>query len=134
MRSISSAMASKLSVPSSVARMTLVLMDVQMPEMDGVTATLRIRDMDGPKSQIPIIALTANAMKGDEKRYRAAGMNDYVSKPIESEKLTSAIYRQTGVLAPIAKPGKAPAALIQEPEAPDTALQTDLDRLLGYRY
>ncbi len=108
----------------------LVLMDVQMPEMDGVTATLRIRDMDGPKSQIPIIALTANAMKGDEKRYRAAGMNDYVSKPIESEKLTSAIYRQTGVLAPIAKPGKAPAALIQEPEAPDTALQTDLDRLL----
>ena len=108
----------------------MVLMDVQMPEMDGVTATLRIRDLDGPKAQIPIIALTANAMKGDEKRYRAAGMNDYVSKPIESEKLTSAIYRQTGVLAPIAKPGKAPAALIQEPEAPDTALQTDLDRLL----
>jgi PAS domain S-box-containing protein len=131
MRSISSAMASKLSVQSSVARTTLFLMDVQMPEMDGVTATLRIRDLDGPKSQIPIIAITANAMKGDEKRYRAAGMNDYVSKPIESAKLASAIYRQSGVLAPIAKPGQAPAARKQEPEAPDTALQTDLDRLLG---
>ncbi|MBT5646466.1 MAG: response regulator, partial [Rhodospirillaceae bacterium] len=109
----------------------LILMDVQMPEMDGVTATLRIRDLDGPKAQIPIIAITANAMKGDEKRYRAAGMNDYVSKPIESAKLASAIYRQSGVLAPIAKPGQAPAARKQEPESPDTALQTDLDRLLG---
>jgi PAS domain S-box-containing protein len=74
----------------------LVLMDVQMPEMDGVTATRRIRELDGPQSEIPIIALTANAMKGDEQKYREAGMNDYVTKPIESEKLAAAMQRQCG--------------------------------------
>lgn len=74
----------------------LVLMDVQMPEMDGVTTTMRIRELDGPPSQIPIIALTANAMKGDEKKYRSSGMNDYVSKPIESDKLAAAMKRQCG--------------------------------------
>lgn len=74
----------------------LVLMDVQMPEMDGVTATMRIRELDGPQSEIPIIALTANAMKGDEEKYRSSGMNDYVSKPIESDKLAAVMKRQCG--------------------------------------
>ena len=74
----------------------LVLMDVQMPEMDGVTTTMRIRELDGPQSEIPIIALTANAMKGDEEKYRSSGMNDYVSKPIESDKLAAVMKRQCG--------------------------------------
>ena len=74
----------------------LVLMDVQMPEMDGVTATIRIRKFAGPQSQTPIISLTANAMKGDEEKYRSSGMNDYVSKPIESDKLAAAMKRQCG--------------------------------------
>lgn len=74
----------------------LVLMDVQMPEMDGVTATRRIRELDGPRSRVPIIALTANAMKGDEQKYRDAGMDDYVTKPIESDKLAAAMQRQCG--------------------------------------
>ncbi len=109
----------------------LVLMDVQMPEMDGVTATLRIRDMDGPKSQIPIIALTANAMKGDEKRYRAAGMNDYVSKPIESDKLASAISRQCGIDAQIADTGIFPMTDTPTPQPDKAALQKDLDSLMS---
>ena len=61
----------------------VVVMDIQMPEMDGIRATKRIREAGGDNAQIPIIALTANAMKGDRKKYLAAGMNDYVSKPID---------------------------------------------------
>jgi len=61
----------------------VVLMDVQMPDLDGVQATSRIRRLPAPKCGIPIIALTANAMSGDRERYLEAGMDDYVSKPLE---------------------------------------------------
>jgi two-component system sensor histidine kinase/response regulator len=63
---------------------TLILMDCQMPEMDGFEATTAIRaGQAGPYYQhIPIIVLTANAMKSDENKCRAVGMNDYFSKPI----------------------------------------------------
>ncbi len=71
----------------------LVIMDVQMPAMDGLTATRRIRDLDGAKAEIPIIALTANAMQGDRDRFLAAGMNDYVSKPVRLGELYGAIAR-----------------------------------------
>jgi signal transduction histidine kinase/CheY-like chemotaxis protein len=72
----------------------LVLMDIQMPEMDGITATRLIREMqaDG-KGNIPIIALTANAMKGDEQQYLAAGMNDYLTKPLDSASLNRVLQR-----------------------------------------
>ncbi len=73
----------------------LILMDVSMPVMDGSEAAHCIRKLPGPKSKIPIIALTANAMKGDREVYLASGMNDYVSKPIDPEALFSAIARQT---------------------------------------
>ncbi len=84
---------------SSVTRVAydLLLMDVQMPEMDGMTATRRIRDLPGETGPIPIIALTANAMKGDREKYLAAGMNDYVSKPIKPNALFAAIAGCTGV-------------------------------------
>ncbi len=71
----------------------LVLMDSQMPEMDGVTATKEVRKLEGPAGSVPIIALTANAMVGDRERYLEAGMNDYVPKPIEPELLDAAIRR-----------------------------------------
>ncbi len=71
----------------------VVLMDIQMPEMDGPTAARRIRALGGTKSETPIIALTANAMKGDRERYLSAGMNDYVSKPINQRDLHEAIWR-----------------------------------------
>ncbi len=78
-------------------RFDVVLMDINMPEMDGVTATIEIRRMEPPIRDIPIIALTANAMAGDRERYLAAGMNDYVSKPIDPAILAAAITRHSGI-------------------------------------
>ncbi len=73
---------------------SVVLMDIQMPEMDGVAATQAIRMLDNPNARdMPIIALTANAMKGDKERYLAAGMTDYVSKPIDPQALFGALLR-----------------------------------------
>jgi len=74
----------------------LVLMDVQMPKMDGLEATRVIRDPTSKvrNHDIPIIAMTARAMKGDREHCLEAGMDDYVSKPLESDKLLSAVSYQ----------------------------------------
>lgn len=61
----------------------VVLMDSQMPELDGIGATRQIRRLPQPKCAVPIIALTANAMSGAEREYLDAGMDDYVSKPVQ---------------------------------------------------
>ncbi|WP_282607332.1 ATP-binding protein [Pelagibius sp. Alg239-R121] len=71
----------------------LVLMDIQMPEMDGPTATMEIRKLAPPLSETPIVALTANAMAGHREEYLAAGMNDYVTKPIDPRQLFAALAR-----------------------------------------
>ena len=65
----------------------IVLMDCQMPEMDGLEATQKIREMDGDKALIPIIAVTANATTQDRTRCIEAGMNDYLSKPLNRQEL-----------------------------------------------
>lgn len=69
---------------------SLILMDISMPVMDGVTATKKIRSLG---HTVPIIAMTANALKGDEETYLAEGMNDYVAKPVDKRLLTNALLR-----------------------------------------
>ncbi len=77
-------------------RFDLVLMDVQMPEMDGLEATRALREAEAATGQhLPIIAMTAHAMKGDRERCAAAGMDDYVCKPIQASDLYRAIQAVT---------------------------------------
>ena len=73
----------------------VVLMDVQMPVMDGLTATQRVRAGSGPNRDTPIIALTANARQEDRTQCMAAGMTDFVTKPISAESLANALIRAT---------------------------------------
>ena len=103
----------------------LVLMDIQMPAMDGFEATAAIRAGDGEDfdPDIPIIALTAYAMKGDRERMVEAGMNGYVPKPVELDVLTEAMARCLE-----GRPGSGPAAPAPEPDAGDGA-DFDMDAL-----
>jgi two-component system sensor histidine kinase/response regulator len=75
-------------------RFDAVLMDLQMPVMDGLTATRAIRELEsGTHGRIPIIALTANAMRGDKERCEAAGMDGFLTKPIEIERLRDTLAK-----------------------------------------
>mgnify|MGYP002654652764 CR=1 FL=1 len=77
-----------------------VLMDIEMPFMDGVEATRQIRQLpDAAKANIPIIALTANAIKGNREEYLAAGMNDFITKPFTEEQLTAVVKQVIARLA-----------------------------------
>jgi signal transduction histidine kinase/CheY-like chemotaxis protein/HPt (histidine-containing phosphotransfer) domain-containing protein len=74
----------------------IVLMDVQMPVMDGLEATQKIRNLEDPKlAGIPIIALTAHAVKGDREKFLRAGMDEYIAKPVEAKKLLRMIHGLT---------------------------------------
>ncbi|MEW6704026.1 MAG: ATP-binding protein [Pseudomonadota bacterium] len=74
----------------------LVLMDIQMPEMDGESATRAIRTLPGAAAHVPVIALTANAMVEDREAYLRSGMDDYVLKPVNPKQLAAAIARVMG--------------------------------------
>ena len=73
----------------------VVLIDINMPLVDGLQATREIRALKDGKSSIPIIAMTASAMDEDRQRCAAAGMNGYISKPIEEEELLGLIAQWT---------------------------------------
>ena len=78
---------------ASQQRYGLILMDMQMPEMDGLEATRQIRATDGPNRHTPIVALTANAMQSDQEACRTAGMNDFLTKPFNREILAKCLQR-----------------------------------------
>jgi CheY-like chemotaxis protein len=74
----------------------LILMDVQMPDMDGMAATRAIREHEQPNGKrTPILALTAHAIRGDREQFLAAGMDDYIAKPVRNRDLLEAIHRLT---------------------------------------
>jgi two-component system sensor histidine kinase/response regulator len=108
-----------------------ILMDVQMPEMNGWEATKEIRDRERSTGErIPIIAMTAHAMKGDDERCFAAGMDDYLTKPIRTEDLTATLEK-LGNRKNARQAHREPAKLPHETEAIDLA--SALERLGGDR-
>jgi len=77
-------------------RFDLILMDIQMPVMDGLETTARIRAMDDPTCRIPIIAMTANVLPQQVEAFRGAGMDDHLGKPFKREHLASVVERWLG--------------------------------------
>jgi two-component system sensor histidine kinase BarA len=94
----------------------LILMDIQMPDMDGIRACELIRQLPH-QQQTPVIAVTAHAMAGQKEKLLSAGMNDYLAKPIDEEKLHSLLLRY--------KPGPAASSWIAPQESPEPAINNN---------
>ncbi|MFA4924895.1 MAG: response regulator, partial [Ignavibacteriaceae bacterium] len=103
----------------AAAQYDLILMDIQMPEMDGWTATQKIREIKGIGEEIPIIAMTAHALLGDRDKCLAAGMNDYVSKPIKTDEFIALLDKWLNV-------GKHYRKTMQQEQKPKMEEQTQV--------
>jgi CheY-like chemotaxis protein/HPt (histidine-containing phosphotransfer) domain-containing protein len=106
-----------------------VLMDCQMPEMDGYEATAEIRRIEGVVRHTPIIAMTAAAMDGDRETCLAAGMDDYITKPVRLDALAAVLDRWVNRIAPLS-PDSAPSSLVEELPDPLDPSQIELLRSL----
>ncbi|MCI0518625.1 MAG: response regulator, partial [Chloroflexi bacterium] len=111
---------------ASKKRYNLIFMDVQMPELDGFEAVQRIREREGSELHTPIVAMTAHAMKGDRERCLAAGMDEYISKPLDPQEVFSRIEQYIAPEAPAAEPAPSPAG---EASAPEAAAEADFWQL-----
>ena len=102
-------------------RNDVILMDVQMPGINGLEATAAIRKREAGGSRVPIIAMTAHAMKGDRDRCLAAGMDGYLSKPIDAREIIALVESlATGAVAALPaaiEPPRSPAAIVFDPQA-----------------
>ena len=105
-----------------------VLMDCQMPQLDGYDATRRIRAVEARGSRVPIIAVTANAMKGDRERCLESGMDDYLTKPIQIDVLRAALARWIG--SDGARPSFGAPKPVLVPAAPSGLFDVDAGRRL----
>ncbi len=115
-------------------RYDVVLMDIQMPNMSGVDAAKKIRKLPGERGGVPIVALTANALASDRDEYLAAGMNDYVAKPIDPGVLAAVLRRTCGrgdaVALEAATTAAAGTGAGEESGAPDVT-RAEMNELLG---
>ena len=126
----------------------LVFMDIQMPGMDGIAATKAIRALPNSKAKITIAAMTANAMAGDREAFLAAGMDDYIAKPINRQKLASLLEHwqtrlgftseaaatlpdSTTTPLPVAPPPAPPVAACVSPNVVDESVHEELREDLG---
>ena len=110
----------------------VVLMDMQMPVMDGVTAARALR-ADARHHAMPILAMTANAMPADRERCLQAGMQDFVTKPIEPDALWQALARWVKPRPDMAAPASGPAPLAADPDVPPLHPVEGLDMATGLR-
>ncbi len=106
----------------------IVFMDCQMPEMDGFEATGEIRKTEGAASHTVIVAMTANALQGDRERCLAAGMDDYIAKPIKQSDLARALQRRASPAIELPPPSRESG---REPELLDESVLKELRSLSG---
>jgi signal transduction histidine kinase/CheY-like chemotaxis protein/HPt (histidine-containing phosphotransfer) domain-containing protein len=106
----------------------LVLMDCQMPEMDGFEATKALRQREGDGPRTPVVALTANAMAGDQERCTAAGMDGYLTKPVRPDDLAAVVSQWLPVAAPSTTPEPAVGGLSPDLTSDDGADRPLIDR------
>jgi CheY-like chemotaxis protein/HPt (histidine-containing phosphotransfer) domain-containing protein len=113
----------------------VVFMDCEMPDMDGYAATREIRRLEGTSGRVPIVAMTAHAMQGDRERCLAAGMDDYLTKPLELPAVHAALRRWARRPPPAASRPTGPPAdrPVDRPPLTLTGMVVDRDRLARLR-